>query len=293
VVFGKGSKEHFRRDHMNGLRLAALVASVVVLIPVFLDFVLLQYLSLNASGRLCADICDASVTLSMWGLVDFVLPATAVAAVCAAIDAGRHRDTLSVALLSLQFPLSIAAIIYLFIATTTTNGPDGPGTQTSSTALAVMVGLGCVLIPPVATLLYALLRDLSNLHRVILSALAAVVIVATLAVEPPWIDFTRANRSPVLTTSAPNTTVHCPDGPFPPITVQNAGSRVLQWSAESLGKPDIVPVTISPARGLLSSGELQQVTISGPATAAGGGYQAVSITFTSNGGTQDVVFTCR
>jgi hypothetical protein len=189
--------------------------------------------------------------------------------------------------------LSIAAIIYLFIATTMTNGPDGPGTQPSSTTLAVKVGLGCVLIPPVATLLYSLLRDLGNLHRVVLGGLAAVVIVATLAVEPPWIDFTRANQYPVLATSAPNTTVHCPDGPFPPITVRNAGSRVLQWSAESLGKPNVVPVTISPARGLLSSGELQQVTISEPARATGGEYQAVSITFASNGGTQDVVFTCR
>jgi hypothetical protein len=276
---------------MNGWRLATLVASVVALVPVLLDFVLLLYP--NASQLLCADSCDAYVALSIWGLVIIVLPATAVAVVCAAIDAGGHRDTLSLALLSLQFPLSIAAIIYLFIATTMTNGPDGPGTQASSTALAVMVGLGCVLIPTVATLLYALLRNLSNLHRVVLGGLAAVVIMATLAVEPPWIDFTRANQYPVLATSVPNTTVHCPDGPFPPITVQNAGSRVLQWSAESQGKPNIVPVTISPASGLLSSGELQQVTISEPARAAGAGYQEVSITFTSNGGTKDVVFTCR
>src|SRR5215469_6982798 len=194
------SSQSFSEDHMNGLRLATLVASVVALVPVVLASVLLLYL--NSSGPLCADICDAALTSSALGLAVIVLPATAVAAVCAAIDAARHNDTLSVALLSLQLPLSIAAIIYLFIATTTTNGPEGPGTSASSTSLAVLVGIGCLVMAPVATLLYALLRDLSNLHRVDLSVLAAVVIVATLAVEPPWIDFNTANRFPVLATSA-------------------------------------------------------------------------------------------
>ena len=276
---------------MKGLRIATLVASLVALVPVLLVAVLLLYL--NSSGASCSDICDFYVGIIGLALAVIVLAASAVAVVCAAIDAGRRSDGLSVALLSLQLPLSIAAIIYLVIAVNVTNGPEGPSVGVPSTSVAFIVGIMCLLIAPLATLLYALLRDQSALYRAVLSLLAAVVIVAPLAVAPPWIAFNTANWPPELTTNAPNATVLCPGGPFPPITIQNAGSGTLQWSAEPLGKPNIVPVTISPASGTLGPGMSQQVTISGPATAAGGGYQAVSIVFTSNGGTQDVVFMCQ
>ena len=126
-----------------------------------------------------------------------------------------------------------------------------------------------------------------------LATLAMLVVLAPLVVAPPWIAFTLGNSVPVLSVNAPNASVSCPGGPFPPATLTNTGGVPLQWTAQVVGKSTIVPVTISPSSGTLDPGQSQSVDFLAPASPASGGYQAVSITITSNGGDRGVVFPCQ
>jgi hypothetical protein len=280
---------------MKGLRVAILLtaaAGLLIFLPEGLAFADPAFTA-SFVGPNCTDVCGIQ-----WLLVGLLVAligaaATIAAAVLAGIDAGRRGDWIMVVLVLLQLVLSVGAVVYLVAAVNATTGPGGPSSGAPSTSHAIIAGVVCVLVAPASLVLYGLLGDLTTLHRIVLAALVVLVAIAPLVVAPPWVAFNSSNDAPILSVTAPNTTVNCSQGPFPPITVTNTGSGTLQWTAESVGKSTIVPMTTSPSSGTLGPGMSQMVTLSPSSTTATGAFQAVSVSFASNGGGGSVVYSCQ
>lgn len=275
---------------MNSTRLRnTIVASAVVAVAVLLIGTLVGVYRGVVEPPNCSDVCDLG-----WELRALVITAVGViialvAVVLAAITAARRRDWFSACLAILQVILGSGAVAYLFAAQRAMTGAGGPTAGASAlTALVVAVYL-----VPVSALLYGVLLDRTLARRIALSALAAFVVIAPLAVAPPWVVFNPVNGAPVLSINPMSGTVNCTGGPYPPITVKNSGTGTLQWTAQSLDKPIVAPVIITPSSGTLVPGASQTVTFSGPSGAAPGQYQVISVEFTSNAGGDGVVFTCQ
>jgi hypothetical protein len=279
----------------KGLRVAILVTAAAGLIILVLDVLALTvpaFTSIFVPAQ-CGDVCGIQWLILglLIALIGMGLVIAAVVLAC--IDAGRRGDWLSVGLILLQLVLSTGAVIYLVAAVNATSGPNGPVAGAPSSSLVVTIGSLCVLALPVSLLLYGLLSNRGGARRITLATLAVLVVLAPLVVAPPWVAFTALSSVPVLSVNAPtNTPAACPDGPFPPFTIVNTGGGTLQWSAALVGKPTIVPVTISPSSGTLDPAQSQTVVIMPPGPSATGSYQAVSITISSNGGEGSVSYPC-
>jgi hypothetical protein len=208
----------------------------------------------------------------------------------AAIDASRHGDKLSAGLMGVLFLLNIAGATYLSAAVGATVGPGGRSAGAPSpTVLIVIAVVSVVASPPVTAILYELLRDLSAPRLTVLGAQAVFLVIAPLVVAPPWIVFNPANGAPVLSVSAPNVTVNCAQGQYPPITLKNAGAGTLRWTSFAAFNA----VTINPASGSLGPGATQTITLSGAYKPASGQPQQVGVEFDSNGGSQRVTYNCQ
>jgi hypothetical protein len=278
----------------KGLRIAILATAAAGLVVLLLDVLALTvpaFSSLFVPAQ-CSDVCGIQ-----WLLLGLLIAVVGVgvviaAAVLACIDAGRRGDWLAVGLILLQMVLSAGAVIYLVAAVNATSGPYGPVAGAPSSSLVVIIGSLCVLALPVSLLLYGLVSNLGGARRITLATLAVLVLLAPPVVAPPWIAFTALSSVPVLSVNAPNAPAACPNGPFPSFTIVNTGGGTLQWSAAVVGKPTIVPVTISPSSGALGPGQSQTVVLMPPSSSAAGAYQAVSITISSNGGEGGVSYPC-
>jgi hypothetical protein len=190
----------------------------------------------------------------------------------------------------LLFTLNIGGSIYLSAAFAATSGPGGKSAGAPSGTLALIVGgITVVASPPVVALLYALLRDQRAPRVATLSGLAALLVIAPLVVAPPWIAFNPANGAPVLSVSAPNTTVDCAQGHYPPITLKNSGAGTLRWTSFAAFNA----VTISPSSGALGPGKTQTVTLAGAYSPSPDRPQEVGVEFDSNGGSQRVSYACQ
>lgn len=287
---------------MKGLRVAILITAALGLAAPLLAGLTLVLIA-PVLGPSCSDVCD--VYWFFLGLVIAFIGAAATFAsmILVGIDAGRRGDWWSVGLVTLQLVVSIGAVVYLIAATAATNGPGGPTTGAPASSLAVAIGAFCLLAAPLSTLLYGVFRDGIAVHRVSLATLAVLVVLAPVVAAPPWVAFNTANGAPVLsvnatggngvTMGAPNVTVDCSTGPFLPIAVTNTGGGTLQWTAATVDKSNIAPVTISPSSGTLAPGMTEIVTLGAPSAAVGGPYQYVSVLFHSNGGEGDVTYTCK
>jgi hypothetical protein len=278
----------------KGLRIAILATAGAGLMALLVDVLALTVPAFSSIfiPAQCGDVCGIQ-----WLLLGLLIAVIGVllsftAAVLACIDAGRRGDWLSAGLILLQLVLSASAVIYLVVAVNATSGPNGPVAGAPSSSLVATIGSLCVLALPVSLLLYGLLSNVGGTRRITLATLAVLVVLAPLVVAPPWVAFTARSNVPVLSMNFPNTSVSCPEGPFPPVTLTNTGGGSLQWSAAVVGKSTIVPVTISPSSGTLAPGESQTVAFLAPAAPAVGTYQAVSITIRSNGGEGGVVYLC-
>jgi hypothetical protein len=85
----------------------------------------------------------------------------------------------------------------------------------------------------------------------------------------------------VITPTATN--AFCLNGQFPSITLKNSGDAALTWSVSADHQ-----VNISPTHGTLNPGQTVQVSVSGSVAA-----QTVTLSFTSNGGNGQTVYTCK